>query len=89
MARVEIILRSDGRRWIGRGGGFAVEGVDLTELEDRIEREIVGSGLFAPGTSVEVSVLCRRDVLPAWIRPYHSHYFNRTISFVVGEGEAL
>jgi len=89
MDRVEIVLNRSGQRWIGRGDGFAVEGADIRELDDLIEREIVRSGRFLPGTQVEVFVVCDRSVVPAWMRPYHSHYFNRIISFTVGEGNAL
>ena len=88
MDRVEIVLKRSGRRWIGRGGGFKVEGADIRELDDRIEREISRSGRFQPGTPVEVYVVCDRNIIPAWIRPYHSHYFNRIISFTVGEENA-
>lgn len=87
VGRVEIVLKESDNGWIGLGDGFAVQGVDIAELEERIVSVVSGSGRFAPGTRVEVFVACDRGVIPDWMRPYHSHYFNRTISFMVGKEE--
>jgi len=86
VARIEVVLELDGGCWRGRGDGVFVEADDASELDDRIARAVAESGRFAPGTPVQVFLACDRSVIPAWMRPYQSHYFNRTISFVVGEG---
>lgn len=89
MARMEVILKQKGARWVASGEGFTVEAAAISEIDEAIRREIIGSGRFPAGTEIEVFLACDRGVIPDWMRPYHSHYFNRTISFVVGEGGKL
>jgi hypothetical protein len=89
MARLEVILKRDGPRWVACGDGFTVAAAGISEIDEAIRREIVESGRFPAGTAVEVFLACDRGVIPDWMRPYHSHYFNRTISFVVEEGGVL
>jgi hypothetical protein len=89
MARLEVILRQVGARWVACGDGLTVEADGISEIDEAIRRGIAESGRFPAGTKVEVTLACDRGVIPDWMRPYHSHYFNRIISFVVGEGGKL
>ncbi len=85
MAVVEIVLEQRDGRWIGRGEGLEAEAPDLFELDELLRRGIEASGRFPAGERVEVFQACDRRMIPPWMRPYHSHYFNRTFAFVVGE----
>jgi hypothetical protein len=89
MARLEVILKQDGARWVARGEDLSVETGDVSEIDEAIRRRVEESGRFPAGTKVEVFLACDRGVIPDWMRPYHSHYFNRTISFVIGQGGKL
>jgi hypothetical protein len=86
MADIEIVLEQKGERWIGRGDGFVVEGADMAELDGQLKREITQSRRFPEGAEVTVFMACDRRIIPSWMRPYHSHYFNRAVSFVIKEG---
>lgn len=80
---IELILNTSGKSWVARGAGFEVEAESLDELDRGVRELLIASGRFPRGVKVTVLMACDRRVIPAWMRPYQSHYFNRAISFVL------
>jgi hypothetical protein len=76
---LEVVLMNRGDEWVARGRDFEVSGGCLAELEASLRRKLREIG-FAPRRSVSVLMVCDRRVIPAWMRPYHSHYFNRVVT---------
>lgn len=77
---IELSLIHDGEFWIGRNQTLEVKGTTISELDDDLERGLRESGDYAPGARVNVFMGYDFDTFPTWLRQYHSHYFNRTIS---------
>lgn len=75
---LELVIGTDGGRWTTRGAVRAA-GDSMAELDEDVRRRLADSGRFAPGTRVTVWMGCAPDVIPAWMRPYHAHYFNRIV----------
>lgn len=77
---IELSLIHDGEFWIGRNHAMEVKGSTIFELDEELERGLRESGNYTPGTCVNVFMGFDFDTFPTWLRQYHSHYFNRTIS---------
>ncbi|MBS3758212.1 MAG: DUF5395 family protein [Desulfobacterales bacterium] len=77
----EWCLSISGRQWIARENGLSVSGMTLDELEANIKDALMRSGRYARKKTVTVFMGVDTKTLPAWIRPYQSHYFNRYIRF--------
>lgn len=78
-ADVELVIGSERGRWVARGAAIAAAGATLAELDEDVRRGLAASGRFAPGARVTVWMGCDPGVIPAWMRPYHAHYFNRIV----------
>lgn len=80
---LELLVTVRDGRWVVEGPGVRAQAARLSDVEAEVERQVRESGRFAPGTPVEVFLACDRRVIPEWMRPYQTHYFNRTLSFVL------
>lgn len=79
-ADIELSLVHDGEFWIGRNDSMEVKGTTISELDDELKRSLLETGDYTSGTCVNVFMGFDFDTFPTWLRQYHSHYFNRTIS---------
>lgn len=79
-ADIELSLIHDGEFWIGSNDAMEVKGVTISELDDALEHNLRKSGDYPPGSCVNVFMGFDFDTFPTWLRQYHSHYFNRTLS---------
>ncbi len=77
---IELSLIHDGEFWIGRNQTLEVRGSTISELDDELKRGLRASGDYTPGSSVNVFMGFDFATFPTWLRQYHSHYFNRTVS---------
>jgi len=77
MADLEFVLEFQENRWTAHSGELRACGDSIEELEQNIKAVIGSSGEFPPGKRVAALLLCDARVIPAWMRPYHNHYFNR------------
>ncbi|MTI82118.1 MAG: hypothetical protein FH758_14855 [Firmicutes bacterium] len=80
---IELILTHDGQEWIARNGDLAVSAESLSELDEKLEKTVGESGKFNKGHKVTVFMGFDYDVIPTWMRQYHTHYFNRLYTFEV------
>ena len=83
-SELEVLLDYRDSRWNGRGRGLTVSTRTLGELEREIGRRLTDGGRFAPGSTVTVMLRCTPQIIPEWMRPYHSHYFNQALSVKIG-----
>ncbi len=62
--------------WIAEGEGIRVSAGSLEELDSRIIEELRKIGVRG-----KVEVLYEFDIgtIPAWMRQFHQHYFNRRV----------
>jgi len=79
-ADIELSLMHDGEFWVGSNDTLEVKGVTISDLDEELKRGLRGSGDYTPGTTINVFMGFDFDTIPTWLRQYHSHYFNRTIS---------
>lgn len=75
--RMKLFLRYDDR-WIAEGEGIKVSADTLEELD-----KVVESKLREMGYKGEIEVYMEFDysTIPQWIRQFHPHYFNRSVTF--------
>ena len=78
---MELILDWDGEAWVATHEDFVVRGATLEELDRTVEERLREDGRFSKGTKVNVLMGCHSKIVPAWMRPYQWHYFNREVSF--------
>lgn len=77
-ADIELVLTHDGDKWVARNGALKATGLTLGDLDDSV-RELLRSDGRLKGSRVAVFMGFDFDTLPAWMRQYASHYFNRTL----------
>jgi hypothetical protein len=82
-ADVEIVLDQRGKDWIAHHKDFVVKANTLAEIDEQVWRKLVESGTYPKGSRVTVFMGTDDEMVPAWMRPYQWHYFNRTVSFEV------
>lgn len=82
-ADVEIILDQRGRDWIARHEDFVLKADSLAELDEKVRAKLIESRRYPTGSRVSVLMSTDNGLIPDWMRPYQSHYFNRAVSFEV------
>jgi hypothetical protein len=82
-ADIEFVLKYQGSRWTAQSEDLHASALSIGELDEKIEKAVCQSGRFPRGKRVQVLLLCDARVIPAWMRPYHDHYFNRLLSIDV------
>ncbi len=79
-ADVELDLVHDGDRWICSNDSVVAQGDTMLELDQDIQRVLREGGNYAQGSQVRVFMGFDFDTIPTWLRQYHTHYFNRTVT---------
>lgn len=77
---LEMALSFDGDEWIAGHEGCVFRAHDLKTLEDQIAGAIQQLPRYAGCSTVHVWLAFDFDTMPAWLRQYHSHYFNSRIT---------
>ncbi len=80
-ADAEFAVVHDGRRWTAGNDDLSVSGATLDELEKNLQTALLNSGEVRKGEKITVFIGYDPKAIPAWIRPYQSHYFNRYLTF--------
>ena len=80
-----LALSHDGEVWVAKGAGLseAARGDTLEALDADLCTRLRENESVPAGTRVSVSMGFDFDVLPTWLRQYHSHYFNRRVVLTV------
>ncbi len=71
----------DGKRWLARNGTIEASGSTLEELDENLKALIISNDKYKHATSVTVFMGFDYSTIPTWIRQYHTHYFNRYVTF--------
>ena len=79
-ADIELSLTHDGDLWICHNAALHAQGITLFDLDMEIQRVLRDSGDYAEGSQVRVFMGFDFDTFPTWLRQYHTHYFNRTVT---------
>jgi hypothetical protein len=77
---LDMILTECGEKWVASGEALEASGATLNELDMNLKNLLARSSRYSRGSMVTVIMRCDRRIIPAWMRPYHSHYFNRVVS---------
>ena len=72
---INLVITHNGEEWIAENEGNVFIGKTLNELDDHIKQKLLKTGY----KKVIVNMFFDSQTIPAWIRQYASHYFNRTI----------
>jgi len=79
-ADIELVLVHDGNLWVCSNDTITARGDTIKELDHDIQRLLRESGNYTHGSQVRVFMGFDFDSLPTWLRQYHTHYFNRTVT---------
>lgn len=81
---IDVIVDELGRRWRARGPeGLEAVADTIDDLQELLREQLTASRRFSPGSVVTVNLRCDNRIIPDWMRPYSSHYFNRVVTFEV------
>lgn len=80
-AEREVVLIHNGHQWFAEDGDISASAITLAELEKNIKTALGMCGRYKKGETVTVLLGVDTRIMPAWIRPYQSHYFNRYVTF--------
>ena len=75
---IDLVITHDGKNWIARNEEIVAEGGSLPELDANVAQALRGSGRPA-GAELRVFMGFDINSIPAWIRQYAPHYFNRLV----------
>ncbi|MXS85934.1 hypothetical protein ABO04_08440 [Nitrosomonas sp. HPC101] len=78
-ADLEVRLIHNGISWIAYHQDFKACGHTLAELDEDLARHLLNRQLFPENSCVTVFMVFDHSCIPAWIRQYAYHYFNRHI----------
>lgn len=79
-ADIELSLMHDGDLWICHNETLRAQGNSLLDLDNDVQRVLRESGNYAESSQVRVFMGFDFDTFPTWLRQYHTHYFNRTVT---------
>lgn len=82
--KMECVLTHDGENWLAESEFFDLSAPTLAQLDDRLRSVLTGRRLVEPGETAEVFMAFDDATLPAWIRAYAQHYFNRIVKLEAG-----
>ena len=79
-ADIEFILEHDGKSWVCHNDTLTVRGETILQLDQAIQLALKKSKKYQSGSQILVFMGFDFDTIPTWLRQYHSHYFNRSVS---------
>ena len=82
-ADIEFILKHDGDLWVCHNDSLTASGATIFQLDQDIQRVLQESKKYQQGSNLKILMAFDFDTIPTWLRQYHSHYFNRTVSIFV------
>lgn len=82
-ADLEVTVTEHDNKWIAYNDDLRVTGFSWNELYDNLQQELLEQKKFPRGSEVTVFMASDSRIIPAWMRPYQSHYFNRFVNFEV------
>jgi len=83
--KLDCTLTHDGANWLASGEHIDLAAPSLGELDDNLRGDLRRRGLIGPGETAEIFMAFDDATIPAWIRPFAQHYFNRIVRI---EGDA-
>ena len=76
-ADLEMSLIHDGVQWVARDQTLEVRGKTLLELDQALAQCLRERGDFRLASQINVFMGFDYAMMPAWMRQYAYHYFNR------------
>lgn len=80
---IELRLIHDGNCWFAENDLFKMNAPSLSELENKIKDYLTHEFQKHRGKELSVLMYYDFDSFPKWLRQYHSHYFNRVLTFTL------
>tara|TARA_B100000029_G_scaffold154899_1_gene150238 strand:- start:18765 stop:19040 length:276 start_codon:yes stop_codon:yes gene_type:complete len=81
LKEIELLVFHDGRQWHAENNSTHFKASELVELEKKIETTF--RKFLKKNKIEELRIFLRFDFnnFPKWLHQYHSHYFNRALTF--------
>lgn len=78
--RTEMSIVHDGTNWVAENADMEISAPTLEELDGLLRSTMREKGLVKRGECKDVYMFSNNAVMiPAWMRPYSQHYFNRIV----------
>jgi hypothetical protein len=84
--KIECVITHDGSNWRAENENFTLSAPTLPELDAQLKDLLKTEGIIKKGDKADVFMAFDNATIPAWIRPYAQHYFNRIVEV---EGDIL
>ncbi len=84
--KIECVITHDGANWRALNELFSLSAPSLPELDKQVRDLLKKQGIVKRGDKANVFMAFDNSAIPAWIRPYAQHYFNRIVEV---EGDNL
>ena len=76
---LELVVSHDGRNWLAANEQFSFRAPTLEGIDAALEQRLKEEGLLKNGERIKILMAFNNATLPAWIRQYSQHYFNRMV----------
>ncbi len=76
---MELTVTYSNNRWIAYDEERSFHGKTLDEVDSKIREFVINSGLLRSRSEYRVRMYFNNAVIPAWMRQYAQHYFNREL----------
>ncbi len=73
----------DGKNWVVKNGDLEISAPTLEALDDLLRTTMREKGWVRQGERRDIYMFSdNAAMIPAWMRPYSQHYFNRIIKVI-------
>jgi hypothetical protein len=76
---IEFVITHDGSNWRAQNELFTLSAPSLPQLDIQMRDLLKKKGIVKKGGKADVHMVFDNATIPAWIRPYAQHYFNRIV----------
>ncbi len=76
---MEFIIYHNGKDWCLKNEQFSFSSSTLDDLDQQLSAELRRTGIIKKGESKKIVMAYDNSTIPAVIRQYANHYFNRMI----------
>ena len=74
---IEMLLDHDGQNWSVSDAHISVSAASLKELDRKLEEAL--RPRLSKEKKLKVFMTSNNEMIPEWMRPFMSHYFNRLL----------
>ena len=79
----ELQITYDNNYWFAESNFLKLKAKEISDLEDKIKITLTNLLSNEKGKKIKVNMLYNFSTFPKWLHQYHSHYFNRILTFII------